>query len=70
MGDILGRVGQMPGMYRNFQRMIQIFIRIVFRSIGRQEEYFDVPLVLFQPSSNKLAMMYLSIIQNQEYLLL
>ena len=44
-------------MYRDFQRMIQIFIRIVFRSIGRQEKYFDVPLVLFQPGSNKLAMM-------------
>lgn len=49
--------------------MIQIFIRIIFRSIGRQEKHHDFLFVLFQPGRNKLAMMNLKIIQNQEHLL-
>ena len=57
-------------MHRKLQGMIQIFIRIVFRSIGRQEKHFDFLLVFFQPCGNKLAMMDLQVIQNQEYLLL
>ena len=43
--------------------MIQIFIRIIFWSIGRQEKRFDFLFVLFQPGRNKLAMMNLKIIQ-------
>ena len=46
-------------MDRKLQSMIQIFIRIVFWSIGRQEKHFNVIRVLFQPSRNKLAVMYL-----------
>lgn len=49
--------------------MIQILIRIIFRSIGRQEKHLDILFVLFQPGRSKLAMMNLKIIQNQEHLL-
>lgn len=57
-------------MYGNFQGVIQIFIRIVLRSIGRQEKYLDFLLVLFQPDCGKFAMVNLQIIQNQEHFLL
>ena len=42
-------------MYGNLQGMIQVFIRITFRSIGRQEKRLDFLFVLFQPGRNKLA---------------
>ena len=57
VGDVLCRIRQLSGMDRTFQGMIQIFIRIVFRSIGRQEKHLDFLLVFFQPGRNKLAMM-------------
>lgn len=41
-------------MYGNLQGMIQVFIRIIFRSIGRQEKRLDFLFVLFQPGRNKL----------------
>ena len=69
VGIILNGIGNMTGMYGNFQSMIQILIQVVFRRIRRQEKRFDL-LVLFQPGSNRLAMMDLQVIQNQEYLLL
>ena len=54
--NIPGRIGQLPRMNRAFQSMIQVFIRIVFRGIRRQEKHLDFVLVFFQPGSNKLAM--------------
>lgn len=48
--------------------MIQIFIRVVFRRIWWQEKRFNL-LVLFLSDSNKLAMMDLQVIRNQEDLL-
>ncbi len=50
--------------------MIQVFIRIVFRSIGWQEKHLNFILVLFQPCCNKLAMMDLQVVQDQEHFLL
>ena len=32
-------------MNRNLQGMIQVFIRIIFRSIGRQEKHFNFILL-------------------------
>ncbi len=43
--------------------MIQIFIRVVFRCVGRQEEHLHLLLVLLQPGRSKLAVMHLKIIQ-------
>ena len=57
----------MPRMDRTLQSMIQIFIRIVFRGIRRQEKHLDFLLVFFQPGLNQLAVVDLQIIQNQEH---
>ena len=54
-------------MHRKLQSVIQIFVRVVFRSIGRQKKHFDFVLMFFQPGRNKLAMMNLQIVQNQEH---
>ena len=54
-------------MHRNLQSVIQIFVRIVFRSIRRQKKYFNFILTFFQPGRSKLAMMNLQIVQNQEH---
>ena len=54
-------------MYRKLQSMIQVFIRIVFRGIWRQEKHLNFILVLFQPCCSKLTMMDLQIVQNQEH---
>ena len=43
--------------------MIQIFIRVVFRCVERQEEHLHPLLVLLQPGRSKLAVMRLQIIQ-------
>ena len=56
-------------MDRNLQSMIQVFIRIVFRGIGRQEKHLNFILVVFQPGRGKFAVMDLQIVQNQEHLL-
>ena len=55
-------------MHRNLQSVIQIFVRVVFRSIGRQKKHLHFVLTFFQPVRNKLAMMNLQIVQNQEHL--
>lgn len=54
-------------MHRNLQNVIQIFIRVVFRSIGRQKKHLHFILMFFQPGRDKLAMMNLQIVQNQEH---
>ena len=59
MKDVTRRIGWVARMDRKLQSMIQIFIRVVFRSIGRQEKYFNFIRVFFQPSRNKLAVMNL-----------
>ena len=69
MRDIFRRVRQMTGMDRNLQSMIQVFIRIVFRGIGRQEKPLNFILAVFQPRRSKLAVMDVQIVQNQEHLL-
>ena len=46
-------------MDRTLQRMIQIFIRIVFWGIRGQEKYLYFLRVFFQPSRNKLAVVNL-----------
>ena len=64
MRDILCCIWKIPRMYREFQRMVKVFVRIVLRSVGRQEKHLHWLLVFFQPSGNKLSMMDLQIIQN------
>ena len=44
-------------MNRNLQNMMQVFIRIIFRSIGRQEQHLNFILVFFQPGRSKFAVM-------------
>ena len=39
MRDVFHSIGQLARMNRNLQSMIQVFIRIVFRSVGRQEKH-------------------------------
>lgn len=56
-------------MNGELQSMIEIFIRIIFRGIRRQEEDLNLLPVFLQPGSYQLSMMHLQIIQNQEYLL-
>ena len=41
---------------------MQVFIRIIFRSIGLQEKHFNFILVLFQPGRSKLAVMDFQIV--------
>ena len=55
-------------MYRNFKSVIQVFIRIVFRSIGRQEKHLNFDLVVFRSGRSKLAVMDFQIVQDQEHL--
>ena len=66
MGDVLRGVGQLTRMHGKLQSMIQIFVRVVFRSVGRKKKDLYFILTLFQPSRNKLTMMHLQIVQNQE----
>ena len=49
--------------------MIQVFVWMVFWSIGQQEKHLIFIFVLFQPGRSKLAMMDLQIVQDQEYFL-
>ena len=56
VGNISGCIGQLPGMNRALQSMIQVFIGIVFWGIGRQEKHLDFLRVFFEPGGNKLAM--------------
>ena len=49
--------------------MIQVFIRIIFRSIGQQEKHRNFDLVVFRSGRSMLAMMDLQIVQDQEYFL-
>ena len=69
MGDVLHSIGQLARMNRNLQSMIQVFIWIVFRSVGRQEKHLHFILVPFQPGCSKLAVMDLQIVQDQKHLL-
>ena len=57
-GGILSGIGRLTRMNRTFQSMIQIFIRIIFRSIGREKKHLNF-LLFFQPSCDKLAMVNL-----------
>lgn len=66
--DILSRIWKLSRMYRELQRMVEVFVRIVFRGIRREEKYFNFLLVFLQPGFNKLAMMNLQVIQYQEHL--
>ncbi len=67
MRGVLRRIWQLPRMYGKLQRVVEIFVGIVFRGIRGQEENLDFLLVFFQPSRNKFSMMHLQVIQNQEY---
>lgn len=67
MRDILRRIRKIPSMHRELQRVVQVFIRIVFRCIRRKEKHLNLRLFLLQPSLNKFAMMNLQVIQNQEH---
>ena len=68
VGDIDCRIWELPCMYRELQRMVEIFIGIIFWGIRRQEEELDLLLVFFQPGRNEFSMMNLQIVQNQKYL--
>lgn len=68
MRDILSRIWKIPRMYREFQRMVEVFVRIVFRGVGRQEKHLHLRLVFFQPRGNQFSMMYPQVVQNQEHL--
>lgn len=57
-------------MYGKLQGVIQIFIRVIFRGIGRQEKHLNFLPVLLRPGRNNLTMMNPQIIQNQKYFLL
>lgn len=49
--------------------MIQVFIRIIFRSIGRQEKHLNFILVVFQPGRSKLFPQFLEPYDLPAYLL-
>ena len=66
--DIFCRIWQLPCMYRELERMVEIFIGIIFWGIRRQEEELDLLLVFFQPGRNEFSMMHLQVVQNQKYL--
>ena len=69
IGDVVRSIGQLARMNRTLQRMIQIFIRVIFRSIGRQKKHLNFLLVLLQPGRSKPAMMDLQIVQDQKHFL-
>ena len=54
IGAIFSSIGQLAWMYRNLQGMIQIFFRIIFRSIGEQEKCFDFLIVFFSQAATSL----------------
>ncbi len=49
-------------MNRNLQSMIQIFIRMVFWSIRRQEKHLSFVLVVFRLERGKFAVMDFQIV--------
>ena len=67
MEDILCGIWKISRMHGELQRVVEVFIRIVFRGIRRQEKHLHFLAVFLQPSLDKFAMMNLQIIQNQEH---
>ena len=56
-------------MERELERMIEIFVWIALRGIGRQKEQLDFIPMPVQPGRSFLPMVYFQIVQNQENLL-
>lgn len=56
--NIISREGQLSGMHAELQTMIEVFIRVAFRSIGGQVKCLDLCLMTRQPGRHQLAMMY------------
>jgi len=67
--DIGSCVRKPSGMYRELQRMVEILIRIILRSVWGQKEHLDFLPMPFQPSCDEFPVVNFQIIQNKEYLL-
>ncbi len=59
MADIAFGLRQAARMDRELERVVEIFIRIALRGIGRQKEQFDFILAPVQPGCGLFPMMYL-----------
>ena len=59
MADIAFGLRQAARMDRELEHVVEIFIRIALRGIGRQKEQFDFILAPVQPGCGLFPMMYL-----------
>lgn len=49
------------------ETIVEVFIRIQFWRVGWQVEYFDFPLVLFQPCLNYFAVVDFQVVQDKKH---
>jgi len=68
--EIIAGLGTRLILDRLLQIVVEIFIRVVFRRIGREIKDLDFDLVARQPILNRLGMMDAQIVDNQKDLLL
>ena len=68
--EIIAGLGTRLVLDRLLQIVVEIFIRIVFRRIGREIKDLDFDLVARQPILNRLGVMDTQIVDNQKDLLL
>lgn len=64
--NIISGKGEITRMDAEFQAMVQILIRITFRSVGRQIKHLDLGFMLFQPSTYQLAVVHSQIIHDEK----
>ncbi len=69
MGAIGGCIWYLAGMYGEFQRMIEILVRIELRGIWGQEEHLNLVPMLFQPFRSEFSVMDFQVVQNEKHLL-
>ena len=67
MDNILDGNREISGMDTLFEAMIQIFIRITFWGVRREEKDLYSILVTLQPGIHQFAVMHAQIVQDQEY---
>ena len=53
-------------VHAGFEVVVQVFIRIEFRTVGGKIEYLDPIFVLFQPLPDRVTVVHFKIIQDQE----
>jgi len=66
-GERLMSLGTLPRTQATFQDVVEAFIRVQFRSVGRQEEKTDLVAILLDPRRHAASMMRTDVVEHNEY---